>query len=665
MKKIILVLMLLIFIVSFTFATEVERRPALKQFTMQEFEKTTGKKITQYNEAPMLKKMVERGELPPVEERLPNPPVVLQTLDKIGQYGGTWRRVQVGEIHWVCNLVNFESLGIFDIYQENLVPELAKEWTFNNDYTELTLKLHEGIKWSDGVPFTVDDIIFWWEEVVLGKDDHGSDSPWAWLTQPWTMRGGKPMRLQKIDNYTMKFFFAAPNPTAPLWFQTGPHFIYTWPTHWVKKYHPKYNDNIDTWELMEKNFQNHGFRNPEQPVLSPWKTAEYLPGQRLVLERNPYFWKVDYEGNQLPYIDRVEIEFVSDIEALKLKLISGEVDFQVRDELTSFDYPLLVDNQQRGDYTLKLYHTGRGAQPCLYPNLNSKNKILRDFFRNQKVRIALSIGINREYINELIYNGQMVPYSATFGADSWHFKVPGGQELLNEWQQTYAEYDPERANRLLDEAGYPKGSDGWRRIPNGEQVKFITTLNLLDQNKRYIDVMQIVKENWADLGVNMIVDDVSDAEWVSIVGNRDYDMYVYESSDLDCFAWPAALFPVVHWRTWPEVKEWFASEGERGIDPAFYANNGEGDVELRLINLYEKVLSLPGAPDSLERHQLIHEAVRIHIDEGPFMIGIVGEPTIPGVVKNYFKNVGDFCITGPHWMNAIRNMYPEQFYIEQ
>ncbi|MBA7543989.1 Periplasmic alpha-galactoside-binding protein [subsurface metagenome] len=237
MKKIILVLMLLIFIVSFTFATEVERRPALKQFTMQEFEKTTGKKITQYNEAPMLKKMVERGELPPVEERLPSSPVVLQTLDKIGQYGGTWRRVQVDEIHWVWNLANFESLAIFDIYQENLVPELAKEWMFNNDYTELTLKLHEGIKWSDGVPFTVDDIIFWWEEVVLGKDDYGSDSPWAWLALPWTMRGGKPMRLQKIDNYTIRFFFAAPNPTAPLWWQTGPHYIYIWPTHWVKQYH--------------------------------------------------------------------------------------------------------------------------------------------------------------------------------------------------------------------------------------------------------------------------------------------------------------------------------------------------------------------------------------------------------------------------------------------
>jgi len=665
MKKIILVLMLLIFIVSFTFATEVERRPALKQLTMQEFEKTTGKKITQYNEAPMLKNMVERGELPPVEERLPESPVVLETLDKIGQYGGTWRRAQVGETYWVWTLVNFESLGMFDCYGENIIPELAKEWTFNDDYTEMTLKIHEGIKWSDGSPFTVDDFIFFWEEVVLGKDDHGNSSPHAYLALPWTMRGGEPMKLQKIDNYTMKFIFAAPNPTAPVWFQTGHSRRYIWPTHWIKQYHPKYNDNIDTWEQMEINLKPNGWTNTEQPVLNPWKAVEYLPGQRLTMERNPYFWKVDYEGNQLPYIDRVVIEFLSDIETLKLKLIRGEVDFQVRDELTSFDYPMLAANQQVGDYTLKLYHTGRGAQPCLYPNLNSENKILRDFFRNQKVRIALSIGINREYINELIYNGLMKPYSATIGADSWHFKVPGGQELLNEWQQTYAEFDPERANRLLDEAGYAKGSDGWRHFPDGKPIEFIATLRAWDQNKRYLDVMQIVKENWADLGVDLIVDDVSVDEWTNSQQSANYDVLVYESSDLDAIAWPVTLVPMGNPRSWGKVTDWFISGGTKGVDPAFYANNGEGDVELRLLNLYEKWLSLPGDAASQERYQLVHEAIRIHIDEGPFMIGVVGEPTIPGIVKNNFKNVGDFMITGPHFLTGPRNMYPEQFYIEQ
>ena len=641
-----------------------ERKPALEQYTLDECERLTGKKITKFNEAPMLKEKVDTGELPPVEKRLPDKPVVL-SVDEIGKYGGTWRRAQAGEIDWVWFLVNFESFGIFDVYQEKMVPELAEWWKFNEDYTELTVRFHEGIKWSDGVPLTVDDCIFWWEEVVLGKDEHGSDSPWNWLLQPWTVVGGKPMKIEKIDDITMKFKFAAPNPTAPLWFQTGPHFVYVWPTHYVKKFHPNYNPEIDNWEAMQTTLRNHGTKNPDQPTLSPWKTVSYVPGERLILERNPYFWKIDQKGNQLPYIDRVWIEYLSDIETLKLKLVSGEVDFQIRDELSSADYPLLFDNQKTGDYTVKLFHTGRGAQPCLFPNLNHKDDKLRLFFRNQKVRIALSTGIDREYINKMMYNDLMEPCSATFGADSWHFKVKGGPELLKEWQQKYSEYDPEKANKLLDEAGYEKGSDGWRQFPDGTKLKFICMLNVLDQNKKYIDVMQLIKENWAELGIEVIMDDVSNDEYWSTVDGREYDMYVYESSDLDCFAWPAGLFPVVHWRTWPEVTYWFKTGGEQGIDPEYYANRGEGDAEVRLLDLYKKVLTLPGDPDAFERHKLIHEAIRIHIDEGPFMIGIVGEPTIPGILKNNFKNVGDFCVTGPHWMNAPRNMYPEQFYFAE
>jgi len=619
---------------------------------------------SQYNEAPMLAEMVARGELPPVEERLPEHPVVLN-VPEVGVYGGTWHRVQAGETDWVWRLVSFEAFAIFDPHQRELLPELADSWEFiDENYTQMLVHIHPGIKWSDGVPYTAEDYVFWWNEVVLGKDPAGNPSPWAWMAQPWTMRGGVPMKVEALDDYTLLFTFGAPNPTAPLWFQTGPHFaMEVWPAHYVKTLHPNYNPDIDSWDVMEKTLKTQGNQNPDQPVLSPWKTVEYVPGQHLILERNPYFWKVDQEGNQLPYIDRVIVEYVSDVETLKLKLVSGEVDFQIRDELTSADYPLLAAGQESGGYTLKLYHTGRGAQPCLFPNLNSENDQLRKFFRDQRVRIALSIGIDREYINELIYNGLLKPYSATIGEDSWHFAaVPEGQEILREWQTRYSEYDPERANKLLDEAGYPRGPDGWRRFPDGSVVQFTCAVNLLDENKRYLEVMQLVKEYWAELGIKLIVDDMSDDEYWTTVDNLNYDMYCYESSDLDCFAWPATLFPTVHWRTWPQVTKWYKTGGEQGKAPEYYSSRGEGDVERRLIDLYEQILSLPGAPDSTERHRLVLEGIRIHIEEGPFMIGIVGEPTIPGVIKNNFRNVGDFCITGPHWMNAPRNMYPEQFY---
>ena len=615
-----------------------------------------------FNEAPMLAALVKSGALPPVDQRLPKQPVVLN-VPEVGTYGGTWHTVQAGEIDWVWGLNVFEGFGIFNPHGDKIVPELADSWNMNSDYTEMTIHLHQGIKWSDGVPFTVDDVIFWWNEVILGKDKKGSGSPWDYEKAPWTTRGGKAMTIAKIDNFTLKYHFFAPNPTAPLWFQTAPWFPYTvYPMHYVKKFHPQYNANISTWDELQKAITWGGMRNPDQPVLGPWKTASYVPGQRLVLERNPYFWKVDQKGNQLPYIDKVEISYVSDIETLKLRLVEGDSDFQVRDELSSADYPLLLAGQKRGNYTVRFYHTGRGAQPCLFPNLEVANDNLRHFFREQRVRIALSVGIDRKAINDLIYNGLSKPFSGTFGADSWHFKVPGGPELLNEWQQKYSEYDPDRANQLLDAAGYRRGPDGVRRFPDGSQVTFTVLVNTLDQNKRYLDVMQMVKENWFEIGVKANMHSVSNDEWVNYRDSYNFEMLCWESSDLDDIAWPGALFPVVSGRNWPQVTEWYLTHGEKGIPPQTYVNKGEGDVELRLINLYEKVLSMPGAPDSLERHKLIHEAIRIHIDEGPFMIGVEGEPTIPGIVKNNFKNVGDFGITGPHWANFPRNLYPEQFF---
>ncbi len=619
--------------------------------------------LAQYNESPMLADRVATGELPAVAERLPVNPVVLDIPGReIGQYGGTWRRAQVGEIGWVWRLANFEAFAIWDERQETYVNELLESYEFNDDLTELTVHLHEGTKWSDGAPYTVDDYIFWWEEVVNGLDPNGNASPWTYMIQPWTNFGGETMQLEKIDDNTMRYHFAIPHPTAPLWWQTAPHFgLEVWPAHYIKTIHPNYNTEVEGWRLMSQQLREIGIYNPEMPTLSPFMPVEYIPGEHLIAERNPYFWKVDAEGNQLPYIDRVRIDFVTDVETLKLKLVTGEVDFQIREELTAADYPLLAAGQERGDYTMRLFHTGRGAQPALYPNLNHSDDTLRRFFRNQNVRIALSIGIDRVTINELIYNGLLQPISATFGADSWHFKaVPNGQEILEEWQQTYAEYDPERANRLLDEAGYLRGSDGRRLFPDGTPIEFVVSINSIDQNKRYLDVAQLIRETWTGLGIRAIMDDMSNDEWRQQVFTiQDYDMFMFESSDLDNFAWPAALFPGVGGRWEPEVTRWYKSNGARGLSPEHYSEMGEGDYERRLLDLFTRMLS---ETDELKRHEIVIEGVRIHIDDGPFMIGVVGEPTIPGIIKNNFRNVGEFAITGPHWMNSPRNMYPELFF---
>jgi peptide/nickel transport system substrate-binding protein len=614
--------------------------------------------LAQYQEAPVLQERVAAGELPPVADRLPENPLVLTPLEAIGTYGGTWNLVQESDFPWWGSHLLYEDLAMWNPDQSAFVPELAESWSYNDDSTQLTLNLREGLKWSDGMPMTADDYIFWWEEVVLGTDLDGNPSPWSWFQQPWTKAGEQPMQLEKVDDFTILHTFAAPNPNAHYWWETGPVFQRVWPTHFLKQFHPQYNDAANGWEDLQNAVNFHGFGKPDMPVLTPWKTAEYLPDQRIVLERNPYFWKVDTDGNQLPYIDRIVIDYVGTMENVKLRILNGEVDFQIRPEMTGADYPLLFEGQEQGNYEVRLFHTGRGAQPALYPNLNHPDANLQAFFRDQRVRIALSIGIDRALINDVIYNGLLQPFQGTIGADSWHFKVGDGPALLEEWQQAYAEYDPERANQLLDEAGYVRGQDGSRIFPDGSKISFVATINTADQGtKNYVDAMQMVKEAWAELGIEVILDDVSQEEYDQTIDAGTFDMYVYESSDHNAFTWPAQLIPVVHRRSWPMVTMWYQTNGEQGSGPEAYP----GDVEERLLAIWEKIQT---ETDELARHKLVHDAIRIHIDEGPFFIGVVGEPTIPGVIHRGFRNVGNDAITGPWWANSPRNMYPEQFFIE-
>jgi len=614
--------------------------------------------FAQYSEAPMLAELVAQGDLPPVGERLPAEPVVLTPNGEVGEYGGTWHQAQESDFPEWMMLQIYEGLGMWNPRQSAFVPELAESWEYNADNTELTLRLRKGIKWSDGQPMTADDYLFWWNEVVLGTDDDDNPSPWTWFQQPWTLAGGEPMQLEKIDDYTILHRFGAPNPNAHYWWETEPIYQRIWPSHYLKQFHPNYAEGVADWQPLVEVVRFHGVGNPDMPVVTPWKTVQYVADQRLVLERNPYFWKVDSEGNQLPYIDRIEVSYVGTMDNVKLRILNGEVDFQIRPEMTGADYPLLFEGQEQGDYQVKLYQTGRGAQPALYPNLNHAEPKLQQFFRDQRVRTALSIGIDRTLINDVIYNGVLKPIQGTIGADSWHFKVGDGPQLLEAWQQVAAEYDPERANQLLDEAGYARGTDGRRTFEDGTPIAFVITINTTDQvTKKYVDALDIVKEGWAELGVDVILDDVSPEEWEQTINSLSYDMYAYESSDHNAFTWPAQLIPAVHERSWPAVTRWVKTGGEQGKGPEAFP----GDLEERLLAIWDKIQT---EPDEAKRHALVHDAIRIHINEGPFFFGVVGEPTIPGVIRNNFKNVGDYAITGPFWADAPRNMYPEQFFID-
>jgi peptide/nickel transport system substrate-binding protein len=308
--SLIVTLALLVSIIPISFA---QKMPSPSQYNSPlEYQRATGKRITKFNEAPMLAELVKAGKLPPVEKRLPSEPLVIVPVEEVGQYGGTARVFSnsiTGYGEGEC-LIGFEGIVKLGPDGTSVVPNIAKSWKFTNGGKTLTLYLRKGIKWSDGVPFTADDILFWWEDVIL-NDDLTPVKPKTWSP------GGKLMRVEKVDDYTVSLHFAIPYPFAILYLAHawGAQGSFYYPKHYSKNFHPKYvpldelnkkakAEGFDNWwQLFGKynSFFGGGGANvePGTPTLQAFMVAK--KGTDVIIsERNPYYWKVDIAGNQLP-----------------------------------------------------------------------------------------------------------------------------------------------------------------------------------------------------------------------------------------------------------------------------------------------------------------------------------------------------------------------------
>src|SRR5215213_6201839 len=277
----------------------------------------------------MLRQLVADGKLPPLEERLPKNPVVLTPFDKVGQYSdGQLAQLNVGP-----ELGAYESQFLYEAPYRwspdatTVDTNLAIKHEYAPDGMSMTLTFLEGVKWSDGEPFTSADVDFWWNDLVMTEE--------AGYTQPyWTITAEKPMQLEVVDDFTVKVSFNAPHWLFhKLMASTSDYRQMYAPKHYLQQFHPKYNTDVKDFSELPKVFPPTGnmYTNPDLPVLTPWHTIEYTPGQKLVAERNPYYWKVDSDGKQLPYIDRTVINQVEDPRVVPLKIVGGEVDFQARD----------------------------------------------------------------------------------------------------------------------------------------------------------------------------------------------------------------------------------------------------------------------------------------------------------------------------------------------
>jgi peptide/nickel transport system substrate-binding protein len=614
---------------------------------------------TDYNEAPMLGQRVAVGELPPVHERLPENPVVVPVVERIGEYGGTWRTALIGgaDHFWMNRTIGYETLVRWDPTWTELVPNIAESYEVSEDATEFTFHLRRGIRWSDGHPFTAGDIMFWYEDVFLNE----SLTP---VYPLWLTSDGEPVTVEKIDDYTVVFTFSAPNGffLQQIASKDGvaPNI---YPRHYLEQFHPTYNpDGIDAlvreaglpdWINL---FENRGGVtewqfNAERPVLHGWVILnDYGTGTRLVAERNPYFWKVDPEGNQLPYIDRVVFDYLSSPEVLLLRAMNGEIDMMDRRLGTPGNRPVLVDNMEHGDYRLlNVTHSNMNVM-LIHLNMNHNDPVKREIFQNKDFRIGLSHAINRQELIDLIYVGQGEPWQA-----APHRETPIFNEQL---AKQYTEYDVDLANEHLDRAGYAeRDSQGFRLGPDGNRISFAVQVVAVATD--HVDLLELIRMYWQEVGVDMQVRVIDrDFFYVNTDANE-FDAQVWKGDGgmADALIWPQEYAPV-----------------DSSVDGARYAtrwarwfNDQPGgeeppDVVKQQMDLYNQLRSVA---DEQRQFELMAQILEIAADQF-YSIGIAlpGDHDRYNVVRNNFRNVPEeMPASGGSFKNpAVTNTV--QYFIE-
>ncbi|NLA57576.1 MAG: ABC transporter substrate-binding protein [Firmicutes bacterium] len=600
-----------------------------------------------YNEAPMLAEKVKAGLLPPVEERLPENPLVIEPLEAIGKYGGTWVRWSTHR-EWAYTQMMMYGGSPIRWADDGLriEPNWVERWESNEDATVWTFYLRKGVKWSDGHPLTTEDIMFWWED-MCNNPEMSDPIPDLFIS------GGQVAVFEALDDYTLRITYAAPAPLLPerlcMWpggCGQGERLIV--PAHYLKQFHPDYSDYED-FEVFEEKME--WWFNPECPVLTEWMPVEHEPARRLVLERNPYYYAVDTAGNQLPYIDRVEINYVEDLEVVKLKLLNGEADMQVRPYVALSDLAMLKRNEANGGYKVYLWDSGSGTGPIYYWNWNHPEPKKQELYRKPEFRRALSHAINRERIQRMLFFNLGEITTGTFSPKAIEFhRTEEGRELYKRWRDAYLEYNPEKAKELLDSIGVKDyDGDGWRDFPDGSSL-FVRIDHDALINKTDQQTNEMVKADWEAIGIRTILNPVDSSALQMMDQTATFDIRdSWELGDGPNFlVFPQWIVPIDLSRWAPLYGSWYSVQGtpeaelELDLAPRDRTPPREepvpgGPVD-RLHKLYDQAKV---EPDLEKREQLVFEMIKIHIEEGPFFIGTVADYPRVVIVNEKMRNVPD------------------------
>lgn len=611
----------------------------------------------QFGEAPMLADLVKAGDLPAVEERLPDPEdlLVIEPLQEIGQYGGTWRRAFTGPAdHENGNRINSnDKILHFEYTGNKIVPALAKGWEVSEDGMTITIFLRKGAKWSDGEPLTADDFLFWFEDIYSNPEIVPTPFPEMQIN-------GKPGVMKKVDDFTVAFEFP----------EAYPYFVYTLagstgigagfatrgafgtfgggycPAHYLKQFLPKYSsvdevnkmatdEGFDNWVSLLKNKYSWAL-NPDVPVMTPWRTTSPINTPTWSMERNPYFWAVDTEGNQLPYIDKITMTLAENVEVANLRAIAGEYDIQER-HMGLAKLPVFLESAEKGNYTVHLDPAFNGSDVALHMgNAYEGDPEIAKLIKNKDFRHALSLGIDRDQLNEAFWLGVGTPGSTAPAEDTIYSP---GVDYRSKW----CTYNPEEANALLDKVGLTeKDSEGYRLRTDGKGRLQLEMITVGGSFVPYTQIGEMIKQQWKEIGIDVNVKETERNIAFGMTTNNEHQILTWAndgSEMLYLFARHALPIDPNECHMGMAFAKWYASNGEQGTKPS--------DPEmLRAFDLYREAFGL----DEAGQIKNAQEIWKIVVEQ-QWSIGTVGQsPAFMGVriVKNNVGNIPQRQVNAQH-----------------
>lgn len=618
-----------------------------QQFELAEFQTAAGCTLT-FQENPAIgdlnAQIQGNPELPALADRLPSEPLVVAPYEMIGSYGGTLDALSNATEAGTSDFLSTRHVNLvrYSDDLQTIVPNVAKSWSWNDDYTEVTFSLRAGHKWSDGAPFTAEDVKFWYDNIAL--DPNINEKP-----KDYVLVGGERMTVEVIDPQTVKFILPAPKPGLIAHFATS--FAQGFqPKHFLGQFHPDVSADADEkatalgfengYDVIKAYFGNSDWTDTPSPLLnSPDKVANMPAAVVPTLESfitvadttegrhyvaNPYFFMVDTAGNQLPYINEQDEVYANDNQVRLLKLINGEVDYKTQ-SLQLSDAPLLLENQEKGGYTVQL--KPKIAMHAFSFNVTSADEEKRKVFGDFNFRKAMSIAINREELNEVAYFGQGTIQQFTGFSPVPDFVDP-------KWKTFATEFAPDEANSLLDEVGLADADgDGFRDLPNGDPL----VLNLQFATQGIAgQVVELVGQYWSNVGIKTTVKEVTPDEYRSAQSSNQLDVGLWEKGQ------PLGIILGNNELWVPPFENYFAhrvgmlwaeyvdTNGAKGVKPPEY-----------VMQLIEDINAFQSEPVGTDKSNMLGARMVENMTGNLLFIGTALTPD-PIYVNNKLKNVPEF-----------------------